>query len=132
MARTPTGVEHLELEGMSDGQLWELIQQARETLSRRIQGRLEEFRALAREAGFEVSLTKVGEGDGQRRRRRSAQAGDGEDRRRDVSPKYRNPDNASETWSGRGRKPRWLEDRLSKGAPLEGFLIGPVSADAPA
>jgi DNA-binding protein H-NS len=123
MARTPTGVEHLELEGMSDGQLRELMQQARETLSRRIQERLDEFRALAREAGFEVSLTKVGE----RPRRRSAEAGDGEDRRRDVSPKYRNPDNASETWSGRGRKPRWLEERLSGGAPLEDFLIAPVA-----
>ena len=25
-----------------------------------------------------------------------------------VSPKYRNPDQPSETWTGRGKQPRWL------------------------
>jgi DNA-binding protein H-NS len=25
-----------------------------------------------------------------------------------VAPKYRNPENPSETWAGRGLKPRWL------------------------
>ena len=59
MARTPAGLEHPQLDNMSDGQLRELIEHARETLGRRIQERLEEFRALAREAGFEVSLTKA-------------------------------------------------------------------------
>lgn len=41
-----------------------------------------------------------------------------------VTPKYRNPKNPSETWSGRGRKPRWLTVALtSVGAKLEDFLI---------
>ncbi|MEM6987514.1 MAG: H-NS histone family protein, partial [Pseudomonadota bacterium] len=26
-----------------------------------------------------------------------------------VAPPYRNPKNASETWNGRGRKPKWVE-----------------------
>ena len=104
------------------------MQHARETLARRIQERMDEFKMLAREAGFEVTLTKIGEG-GERRRRRSSDGADGEDRRREVSPKYRNPDNASETWSGRGRKPRWLEERLAKGAPLEDFAISPAATD---
>ena len=112
---------------MSDGQLRELMQHARETLARRIQKRMDEFRVLAREAGFEVTLTKIGEGAERRRRRRSSDGADGDDRRREVSPKYRNPDNASETWSGRGRKPRWLEERLAKGAPLEDFAIRPAA-----
>lgn len=29
-------------------------------------------------------------------------------RRRSPEPKYRNPKNSSETWSGRGRMPRWM------------------------
>jgi len=42
-----------------------------------------------------------------------------------VAPKYRNPKNPAETWSGRGRKPRWLTVALtSVGAKLEDFLIG--------
>ena len=41
-----------------------------------------------------------------------------------AAPKYRNPKNPSETWSGRGRKPRWLTVALtSVGAKLEDFLI---------
>ena len=114
---------------MSDAELRELMQHARDTLSKRIQERMDEFRMLAREAGFEVSLTKIGEEGRRRRRRSSTEGAEGDDRRREVSPKYRNPDNAAETWSGRGRKPRWLEERLSKGAPLEGFLIGPAATD---
>ena len=123
MARSPSGMEHLDLENMSDGQLRELIQHARETLGRRIQERMDEFRVLAREAGFEVTLTKIGEGVERRGRPRASDGAEGDDRRREVSAKYRNPDNASETWSGRGRKPRWLEERLAKGAPLEDFAI---------
>ena len=40
-----------------------------------------------------------------------------------VSPKYINPDNESETCSGRGRQPRWLVAKLAKGAKLEQFEI---------
>lgn len=42
-----------------------------------------------------------------------------------VSAKYRNPKNPEETWSGRGRKPRWLVVAMtSVGAKLDDFLIG--------
>ncbi|SIO03670.1 DNA-binding protein H-NS [Rhodovulum sp. ES.010] len=44
-------------------------------------------------------------------------------RRAKSSPKYRNPDNAAETWSGRGRRPNWLDEALKKGAKLEDFRI---------
>jgi len=37
--------------------------------------------------------------------------------------KYRNPDNPSETWTGRGRKPNWLVARLAKGANVDDFEI---------
>jgi DNA-binding protein H-NS len=40
-----------------------------------------------------------------------------------VAPKYINPDNESETWTGRGRQPRWLVAKLAKGAKLEQFKI---------
>ena len=35
--------------------------------------------------------------------------------RRGVAPKYRNPDNPSETWAGRGLKPRWLAAAIKEG-----------------
>src|SRR5580693_4232928 len=40
-----------------------------------------------------------------------------------VAPKYRNPDNPSETWAGRGLKPRWLAAALKGGKKLEDFAI---------
>jgi DNA-binding protein H-NS len=40
-----------------------------------------------------------------------------------VLPKYRNPKEPSETWSGRGRQPRWVQLQLSSGKQLEDLLI---------
>ncbi len=40
-----------------------------------------------------------------------------------VAPKYINPDNKSETWTGRGRQPRWLAAKLSKGGKLADYAI---------
>jgi DNA-binding protein H-NS len=40
-----------------------------------------------------------------------------------IAPKYRNPENPSETWAGRGLKPRWLAAALKAGKKLEHFAI---------
>lgn len=40
-----------------------------------------------------------------------------------VMPRYRNPMDLSQTWSGRGMKPRWLVDQMAQGRALEEFLI---------
>lgn len=44
-------------------------------------------------------------------------------RGRTVAAKYVNPDDPSETWTGRGRKPRWLNAKIQEGAKIEKFLI---------
>ncbi len=36
-------------------------------------------------------------------------------KRAPASAKYANPANSSETWSGRGRKPRWFDAALKSG-----------------
>jgi DNA-binding protein H-NS len=40
-----------------------------------------------------------------------------------VFPKYRNPNQPSETWAGRGKQPRWLAAALKSGKQLEDFRI---------
>jgi len=40
-----------------------------------------------------------------------------------VLPKYRNP-KTSETWSGRGKLPRWLVAAMKSGKKIEEFRIG--------
>jgi DNA-binding protein H-NS len=37
--------------------------------------------------------------------------------------KYANPANAADTWSGRGRKPRWFSEALAKGKKPESMAI---------
>ncbi len=37
--------------------------------------------------------------------------------------KYANPANAADTWSGRGRKPRWVEAALKAGKALDDLTI---------
>ena len=40
-----------------------------------------------------------------------------------VAAKYQNPANGKETWTGRGKQPRWLAAETAKGRKLEEFLI---------
>lgn len=42
---------------------------------------------------------------------------------RTVKPKYRNPNNPNETWTGRGRRPSWVEQIVSSGDNLDNYLI---------
>jgi DNA-binding protein H-NS len=40
-----------------------------------------------------------------------------------VLPKYQNPKNPAEKWSGRGKQPHWLQAQLRAGKELDHFLI---------
>jgi DNA-binding protein H-NS len=40
-----------------------------------------------------------------------------------VSPKFRNPDQPSETWAGRGKQPHWLAAQLRSGKRIDDFRI---------
>jgi DNA-binding protein H-NS len=42
-----------------------------------------------------------------------------------VPAKFCNPARPSETWSGRGRHPRWLSTQLRSGKKLDDFRIQP-------
>ena len=44
-------------------------------------------------------------------------------KRKPADPKYANPDDPSQTWTGRGRKPRWMVDALERGVSRESMLI---------
>ncbi|MBB1492080.1 MULTISPECIES: H-NS family nucleoid-associated regulatory protein [unclassified Paracoccus (in: a-proteobacteria)] len=66
----------------------------------------------ARDMGFNLSeLT----GAGGRGRRGAAAANEGQ-------PKYAHPDDPNQTWSGRGRRPRWVIEQIEAGRSLEDLL----------
>lgn len=41
----------------------------------------------------------------------------------DPAPRYQNPNDSTLTWSGRGRKPGWVEELLAAGTSLEQLEI---------
>ena len=69
-----------------------------------------ELEAHARQLGF--SLAELTGGAVPAKRSRTA-----------AVDKYRNPANLNETWSGRGRKPRWFAAALASGADANDLLI---------
>jgi len=98
----------------------EALEKKEKALLARTQGRaLERIVALARENA--VSAEQIAEalkGGRARKGGRGAPAKAGSK----VPPKYRNPNNPAQTWTGRGRSPQWVADLRAAGS-LEGALI---------
>ena len=40
-----------------------------------------------------------------------------------VKVKYRHPENAGLEWTGRGRKPKWVEAWVANGGSLDNLLV---------
>jgi len=43
--------------------------------------------------------------------------------RRKYAPKYANPNNSEQTWTGQGQTPVWLREEIAKGKAKEDFMI---------
>ncbi len=72
-------------------------------------GAIAELEAHARELGF--SLAELTGSTVSIKRKRAP-----------ATTMYRNPENPAETWSGRGRKPRWFEAALTSGAKVSELM----------
>lgn len=100
-----------ELDRMSYRELQELILKAKRamaTVQERERNALrQKMETLASDAGFKLGEVIGGRG------------GKG----RTVAAKYANPEDPSQTWTGRGRKPKWLSAKVGEGAKMEKFLI---------
>lgn len=40
-----------------------------------------------------------------------------------VEPRFRNPADASQQWTGRGRQPKWVKDWLEAGNSIDGLKV---------
>ncbi|MGO3120757.1 MAG: H-NS histone family protein [Moraxellaceae bacterium] len=47
----------------------------------------------------------------------------GEEIKQERSIKYRDPDNFENSWTGRGRKPKWLIEKVNSGFDIEFFRV---------
>lgn len=55
-------------------------------------------------------------------------ASNGKKKRQPAAPKYRDPVDNGLTWTGRGKQPGWLKEKIEAGASLEDFLIDKPAA----
>lgn len=105
----------IDLKAMSRKDLKQLkedvIEALKEAEVRERQEALQAAQNAAAEFGF--SLDDLASGGRKRGSAKSSKA----------SPKYRNPDNPEQTWSGRGRKPQWIHDALAKGIDVSKLEI---------
>jgi DNA-binding protein H-NS len=99
------------LKTMSVAKLRDLKSQVEAAISTKVSERRREL---------ESELSKLDGHSGVARRGRPARRGGP---RGAVAPKYRNPENPSETWAGRGLRPRWLVVALKGGKKVEDFAI---------
>jgi len=102
-------MREINLRSMSVDELWSLSEQVAWVLAKKIR---------AEKAKLEDRLRRIGSASNSvttpARERRPYPK---------VLPKYRNPENRSETWAGRGKQPRWLVAQLRSGKKLEEFQI---------
>lgn len=103
----------INLEGMSTDDLWSLHEKITQILSARV---LSEKRELEKRLAVLKRSQAVVDGDrnGEVKVRRQYPR---------VFPKYRNPALPNETWSGRGKQPRWLVAALKSGHKIHEFEI---------
>jgi DNA-binding protein H-NS len=97
------------LEKMPTGKLESLRAEVEAMIALRVAERRRELQSQLSQL-LEIS----GNGNGTRR---------GRGKKRSVSAKYRNPKNADEVWSGRGRMPLWLGAQIKAGKDRDDFLV---------
>jgi DNA-binding protein H-NS len=113
-------MEKPNLEGMSLDELWSLHEHISNLLSVRI---------ISEKRELEHRLVQLNRGRNPRENvvveLSPGTTGRPHQRRKypRVLPKYQNPAMPTETWSGRGKQPRWLVSALKAGGKIEDFII---------
>ncbi len=110
----------LNLDGMSVDEMWQLHEEISRLLSVRLTSEKQELEKRLARLRREKEIRQP-----QQAETLSAKAKTQTARRKypRVFPKYRNPNEPSETWSGRGKQPRWLAAALNAGHTIEEFMI---------
>lgn len=109
-----------DISALSDEDLSALVTNATTELAARRERRRTEFLANIREQARVLGIDPEEVARAFSRRARSGGEG-----HTTLPPKYRNPANTAETWSGRGVRPKWIQELLANGRKLEELLISP-------
>lgn len=114
-------MEQIDLKGLNVDQLTELVGKVQTEMASREKRKRQELRNE-----LERRVTAEGYKMGDIFPELGGVASSGR-RRRKLSPKYRNPQNPEETWSGIGRSPRWVQQILEeRGIDMANFKTIPM------
>jgi DNA-binding protein H-NS len=108
----------IDLQSMSLDELWQL----RETVSSELARRLLADKRVLEKRLDQLTAPLVANAAGGKRHRRQYPK---------VPPKYRNPESPHQTWSGRGKQPRWVNGVLSTGKTLNDLRISEEAQTRP-
>jgi DNA-binding protein H-NS len=108
----------VNLDAMSIDEMWQLHEEISQLLTVRLASEKRELEKRLAQLRYEKEMPSAELADGQ------SENVAGERRKYPrVFPKYQNPNEPSETWSGRGKQPRWLASALKTGRKIEEFVI---------
>lgn len=102
-----------EYNNLSENELQAIIDQAEKVLkNKKLQKRKEiivQIKLLADSINANVDISEEGSSTDKKRKK--------------VAPKYRNPNDNSQTWTGRGVPPKWVQALTNAGHDRSEFLI---------
>ena len=101
----------VDLKKMSDKELEKLGANVAKEVAARKKGKLKEARAAAEAAAKKLGFSLNDLVSGAAKSKPAAKK-----TRAAAKPKYRNPADASQTWTGRGRQPAWYKAAVDGGA----------------
>ena len=105
----------MDLSNMSSAELRDLQEKVKRELKQRESHDLakarEQIAAIAHGVGVPLKDLLAGVGSGTRAKTGS------------VAPRYRNPADASQQWTGRGRQPKWVKEWLEAGKDIAGLKV---------
>jgi DNA-binding protein H-NS len=106
-----------QIGAMSAEDMWDLYNHLRGVLKHKLRRQMKEIDGLLKallnaneRLQAPLNATEVGASKSRRPYPRPA-------------PQFRNPDNPSQTWAGRGLRPRWLTAQIKAGRSIDEFRI---------
>jgi len=102
-----------DFNNLSETEIQALIENAEKVLKDRQSSKRKEVIAQIKELAASIGVSvEISDGDKKAERKGSK-----------VAPKYRNPADASQTWTGRGLAPKWMQELLAAGRDKAEFEI---------
>jgi len=117
----------INLDELSVDELEKLIKQAESALDKKRKAELKNAQAvlekMAKDLGVSPEALLKDTAGKKKATRKKATKKKASGVRRPAKVKYRDPNDSSNTWTGRGKRPLWLQGALEKGAKLEDFAV---------